>query len=292
MGILTAAIVSGIVVGILLGLFGFGIVFLYKSTGVANFAQGSLATLGGFLTYRTMVETGVGLPLALLASIVLSAIIGAVIYWLVMRPHGHNRLNLMIRTLGLQMLLLAVIEHFWSQGQPFTFPSLFAQAPAFIVGQTVLSWASIGIAATSLALVAAFALFFTRTDLGLLFLGLSERRDIANMLGVPTQRLSMFAWMTAASLSVVVGVLLAPTALLSSEMMEPYMLLAFTSVVIGGLTSLYGAFIGGIVVGVMNNLVTLYISSDAAVICVFVLLLVVLGLRPQGLFGEREIERF
>jgi branched-chain amino acid transport system permease protein len=101
----------------------------------------------------------------------------------------------------------------------------------------------------------------------------------------------MIAWMIAAVISVLVGVLLAPTALLSRDMMEPYMLLAFTAVVIGGLTSLYGVFVGGIIVGVVNNLMSLYFSSDAAVLAVFVLLLLVLGFRPQGIFGDREIER-
>jgi branched-chain amino acid transport system permease protein len=160
-----------------------------------------------------------------------------------------------------------------------------------VLGDAVVSWASVGIAATAIVLAAAFALFFSRTDLGLLFLGLSERRDIAGMLGVPTRRLSMIAWMIAAVISVLVGVLLAPTALLSRDMMEPYMLLAFTAVVIGGLTSLYGVFVGGIIVGVVNNLMSLYFSSDAAVLAVFVLLLLVLGFRPQGIFGDREIER-
>lgn len=291
MSLFIAAVVSGIVVGLLLGLFGFGIVFLYKATGIANFAQGSLATLGGFLTYRVVLDAGVSLWLAMAAAVVLSALVGAAIYWLFMRPREHNRLNLIIRTLGVQMLLLAIIEHYWSAGQPFPFPSVYPQSTAFVLGDAVVSWASLGIAATAIVLAAAFALFFSRTDLGLLFLGLSERRDIAGMLGVPTRKLSMIAWMIAAVISVVVGVLLAPTALLSSDMMEPYMLLAFTAVVIGGLTSLYGVFVGGIIVGVVNNLVSLYFSSDAAVLSVFVLLLLVLGFRPQGIFGDREIER-
>lgn len=292
MSLLIAAVVSGIALGFLLGLLGFGIVFLYKATGVANFAQGVLGTFGAFLVYRIGLATGLGPWISFLLGLVVSLPAGALMYALVFRPKDEaDKFNLTVRTLGLNLLLLALIERYWAAGQPFAFPAMLPQTAALNFGQTVISWLTLGTIAIAALLAVGFAALFRYTDLGLLFLALSERPEIARMLGVATRRLTMVGWMLTAGIALIVGVLLAPAALLSSEMMEPYMLLGFTAVVLGGLTSLFGVFVGGILVGIVNNVVTLYANGDMAVFAVFGLLLIVLGLRPQGLFGVVVPER-
>jgi branched-chain amino acid transport system permease protein len=287
-----AAVFSGIALGFLLGLLGFGIVLLYKATGVANFAQGVFGCLGAFFIYK-LVGAGLSPWPAFVLAILLMAGVCALFYFLVFRPRDDaDHFNLTIRTLGLQMLILALIHKFWATGQPFAFPELFPGGSAIQFGSTVISWLTFGTIGMAVVFVTGSILIFRYTRAGLLFLAVSERPDIARMLGVRTRVLTLIAWMIAGSVSVIVGALLAPHALLSSDMMDPYLLLGFTAVVLGGLTSLYGVFLGGIIVGVTNNIIATFVSGDAAVLTIFLVLLVILRFRPQGIFGSTVAERF
>jgi branched-chain amino acid transport system permease protein len=292
LGLLLSAVISGIASGVLLALLGFGVVLLYKATGIANFAQGALATLGAFVAYKAHVAMGLPMIGAIALGAASMLVIGAITYVAIFRAHDDSgRLNLVIRTLGLQMLVIAVVEHLWSAGQPFAFPKIFGTGIAFSIGGAAVSWANVAICGIALAMALLAFVAFRYTDAGLMFIGMSERSEIARMLGIRTRRLTQVAWMITSAVAAIVGILLAPQALLSSEMMEPYLLLAFTAVVIGGLTSLRGVWIGGIVVGVVNNVVSLYGNADLAVFVIFALLLFVLSFRPEGLFGQPEIER-
>ena len=287
-----AAAISGIALGFLLGLLGFGIVILYKATGVANFAQGAIGTLGAFLVAKIGALTGLGILPSLAIGIVVAAMVGVLMYYCFFRYNDEiGAFNLTIRTLGVELLILALINAKWAEGQPFPFPAVFPNATSFQFGDTVVSWLTLGSILTAALLTGAFVYIFNRTDIGLQFIAIAERPQIARMLGVRTRRLVLLSWVVAAVIALVVGALLAPVALLSSEMMEPYMLLGFTAVVIGGLTSLSGVFIGGIIVGVVNNVAALYLSSDVAVLIVFCLLMVTLRFRPNGLLVKAVAER-
>lgn len=287
-----AATVSGIALGFLLGLLGFGVVILYKATGVANFAQGAIGTLGAFLIAKIGALTGLGIVPSLALGVVVAALLGVVLYYCFFRYNDEvDAFNLTIRTLGLELLILALINAKWAEGQPFPFPAVFPTEAAFHFGNTVVSWLTLGSILTAALLTFGFVYIFNRTDIGLQFIAVAERPQIARMLGVRTRRLVLMSWVIASVIALIVGALLAPIALLSSEMMEPYMLLAFTAVVIGGLTSLYGVFIGGIVVGVVNNVAALYLSSDVAVLIVFCLLLITLRFRPNGFLVKAVAER-
>jgi len=287
-----AALISGVALGFLLGLIGFGVVLLYKSTSVANFAQGAIGTLGAFLIAKIGALTGLGIGPSLVLGILVAAVLGAVFYYCFYRYNDEiGAFNLTIRTLGMQMLILALINAAWAEGQPFPFPPIFPNTTAIQFGNTVISWLTLGTICAAAMLTVSFVYVFNRTDIGLQFIAVAERPQIARMLGVRTRRLVLISWVVASVIALVVGTLLAPTALLSSEMMEPYMLLGFTAVVIGGLTSLYGVFIGGIIVGVVNNIASLYLSSDVAVLIVFCLLLITLRFRPYGLLVKSVGER-
>lgn len=287
-----AAVISGIALGFLLGLLGFGIVLLFKSTGVANFAQGAIGTLGAFLVAKIGVWSGLSIVPSLCIGIFVAAVLGALMYYAFFRYNDEiGGFNLTIRTLGVEFLILALINLRWAEGQPFPFPAVFPNATAFQFGNTVVSWLTLGSVLTAGLLTGGFAYIFNRTDVGLQFVAIAERPQIARLLGVRTRRLVLLSWIAAAIIALVVGAMLAPVALLSSEMMEPYMLLGFTAVVIGGLTSLSGVFIGGIIVGVVNNVAALYLSSDVAVLLVFCLLMVTLRFRPHGLLVKGVAER-
>ncbi len=290
MELLLAGIISGIAIGALYGLLGFAVVLLYKSTGVANFAQGTLGTFGAFIVFELLKGTGMPLWVAIVTSVVAMAATGALLYLLILLPRGHaDHVNLLLRTLGMSLLLLAVINANWAAGQPFNFPSALPTGTAFKLGGAAVGWLTIGTLAIAIGLAAGFAWFFRSTKTGLLFLGVADRPQIAELLGVRTRRLNLIAWAMASVVSLVVGLLVAPRTLLSSDMMEFYLLFGFTAAIIGGLTSLRGAFVGGALVGVVNNLVTIYADQDLAVLAIFAVLLLVLVMRPEGMFGDKSM---
>lgn len=290
MELLAAGIVSGIAIGALYGLLGFAVVLLYRSTGVPNFAQGTLGTFGAFIIYQSMRGLGVSLWGAIAISVGVMAVVGAALYLLILLPKGNAaHVNLLLRTLGMSLLLLAVINVNWATGQPFTFPSIVPKAGAFELGGTTVSWLTLGTLAIAAALAGGFAWFFRSTKTGLMFLGVAANPEVAALLGVRTRRLNVIAWALATVVSLVVGLLVAPRTLLSSNMMEFYLLFGFTAAIIGGLSSLPGAFAGGALVGVISNLVAIYTNQDLAVLSVFIVLLLVLLMRPEGLFGDKSM---
>ncbi|MGH3756400.1 branched-chain amino acid ABC transporter permease [Actinophytocola sp.] len=292
MELLVGGVASGLVLGILYGLLGFGIVLLFKATGVANFAQGTFSMVLAFVAYQICVHLGVHIVVAFFISVVVAPVFGAAVYLLVIRPReGAGHLNLTIRTLALSMLLVAIVQQLYAANEPYRFPSLFPNETAFRLGSASITWLNVGSLGVAAILAAGFAWVFRATDLGLKLLALAERPEIARMLGINVRRLAVLSWMTASFVALVVGVLLAPTTLLSSRMADPYLLISFTAVVIGGLTSLPGALVGGVVVGLIDSITSLYWNADVSLFLIFVLFLLFLLFRPNGLFGVSVAER-
>src|SRR4051812_7934675 len=290
MQLLFAGIVSGIAVGALYGLLGFAIIMLLKATSVANFAQGAIATLGAFIVYELVQTLGIGFWIAFLIAAPITALIGAALYFVALRPNDDaDHLNFIIRTLAVSLLIIGGVNREWSKGQPFTFPTVMSGDAAFVLGGVAVSWLTIGTIIIAGILAAGFAWFFYRTRLGLMFLGVADRADIAALLGIRTRRLTAIAWGMAALISLVTGVLVAPRTLLSCDMMDFYLLYSFTAAVIGGLTSTWGVFVGGALVGCIDNLVTIYAGPDMGTIAVFLLLIAALLIRPSGIFGDRSL---
>lgn len=291
MDLFIGGLIGGLAQGILYGLLGFATILLYKSTGVANFAVGTLATVSVFVAHR-LLDEGVPLALSVVGALVASAVVGAVVYLVIMLPHSEaGHLNLTIRTFGVYLLALALLNATWAEGQPFKFPSVFSTSAAFSLGGASVSWNTVGAALVATVLTAGFIAMFRYTGVGLLFLALAARPEVARLLGTRTRRLTLFAWILATLVGACVGLMVAPVSLLSSDMLDPYLLFGFSAAVIGGLTHLYGVFLVGAVIGVMNNLTAVYANADVGTMTVFAVLLVVLVIRPWGLFGQAPIER-
>lgn len=284
-------LVTGVTSGLLYGLLGFSVVVLFRMTGVPNFAQGSFAALGAVVAYKLAVGHNVNLAVAGVIAVLVMATGGLCVYLLVMRPRDDaGPLNLTVRTLGLYLLLFAVTDKVLGQGQPFAFPHIFPTGRLSIPGGHVPE-TSLGILAVAIVLTAAFVVLFKSTRLGLLLRGLAADKQTARLLGANVRLLDAVAWIAASALAAVVGVLTAPSSLVSADMMDNSLLFVFAGVVIGGLTSLAGAFVGGIAVGVVQGIASYYGNADLALLAVFGLFLLTLLVRPDGLFGERVAER-
>jgi branched-chain amino acid transport system permease protein len=292
LNLLFPAIVSGIAIGLLYGLMALSIVVLYKATGVANFAQGNVVTFTTIATYM-FTQPPIGLPFveALALGVVAAGGLGAVIYFVAIRPaENAGILNIVTRTLAVYLLLYGIITWFWGANQPFPFPSLFPQTTVEILGSYV-SIASFGIMGVFAVIAALLWIWFRFTTTGLLMRATAERPSVALTLGVPTRRLSVVAWVASAVLALIVGVLATPSLLLTSDMGNELLIFAFAGAAIGGLTSMPGCVVGGIVVGVIGNVAATYLNTDVSTIAVFALLVLSLVLRPNGLFGGAIVER-
>lgn len=291
MGLVGAAAISGVAVGFVYGMLAFSIVLLFKASGIPNFAQGNIATFGTFIVYLLAARTGLPLPAAIALGFAGTAALGVAIYVGSMLPRGDaGTLNLAIRTLAVYLLLFAVMNLFWGVGQPFAFPRFLPGASVGVGGVSVSLLSMVTVAA-AVVLGGAFWLLYNRTATGLLLRGIADRPEVARLLGADIARLSGLAWLLAGLVALVVGLLTVPTALLSSDMMDSFFLYAFTAALLGGMTSLPGAFVGGVVVGVVSNVVTVLRGQEISIVAVFALLIVILLVRPDGLFGHGVVER-
>lgn len=291
MTLFLSAVLSGLSVGLLYGLLGFSIVVLYRATGVVSFAQSSIAM---FTTFVVFLLAG-RLELSILAAIALgslvAALLGLLIYATTVRPNdGAGTLNLILRTFAIYILLFEIANTFWGVGQPFKFPKIFPDR-SLAFGGMVLPLHALGVLAVVVLLALAFYLFFMRTRTGLFLRAIADRPDIARLLGVSTRQMTALAWVLAVEVCLIVGVLTAPSTLLSTSMMDSFMLFAFAGALLGGLRSWIGCFVGGALIGVVTNLATVYASSEIAVVVAFLLLLAGLIFKPDGLFGQPVHER-
>ncbi|NYE18409.1 branched-chain amino acid ABC transporter permease [Microbacterium immunditiarum] len=291
MDLYISAAISGVAVGLLYGMIGFAIVMLYKSTGVANFAQGTLATLGAFVAWALVTDAGLPLLAAVPIALVASGVFGIIVYFLVIRPRASaGNLNITVRTLGLSLLLLAIMEWRWGALAPYRHPTI-VQGEGIQIASVVLPAQSLLIAAVAAVIMVVLWALFRYTRAGLSFRALAEQPDTARLLGLRATRLSAATWGLSAILGTIVGVLLAPSAFLAPAMMEPYLLFTFTGIVLGGLTSLPGALLGSVIVGIISNVTIVAFNLEAGVLVVFAILLIVMLLRPQGLLGKQEAVR-
>jgi branched-chain amino acid transport system permease protein len=288
------ALIIGIVAGSGYGLIALGLVLVYKSSGIFNFAQGEFGTVAVYALWGAH-SVGVPYGVAMLLGLVAALASGLATERFVVRPlFAAPRVTLLVATAGVS--LFAIGTELWlGEGQlRFLAPALGRLDRLSVFGFAV-SDQRLLIAATLAALAVAGALFFARTDLGLAILGLSQNPLATELMGISAERLSRFTWGVAAVLGGLGGILSAP---LSSGFGAGFLTLsalipAFTAAVLGGMTSLPGAFVGGVVVGVAESIAVSspFLSEHvpgAPSVVVFALLVAVLALRPQGLLGSRS----
>lgn len=289
--IFLSALVSGVVNGGLYALLGIAIVLIFSTTGVANFAQGELATFGAFAMFMIVLPMGLSLVAAWVSTIVLLGILGAVVYLLVIRPRPEaDHLNLAVRTLGLSGLLHAIDVLKWGPNEPYKFPSLFGSG-SMSFGTVVLSHDQLGTLAVAVAMAALFFVFFNHTRTGLAMRAVALNREVAALQGVDVQRTNVLVWVVATAISATVGLLVAPISFLDTGLMQPYLLKAFTAAIIGGMYSFPGVVAGGLILGIAETLATAATSIHVREPLAFAVLLLVLLLRPAGLFASSRVQR-
>ena len=283
-------VVLGVVQGAGVGLMAIGLVLIYKSSRVFNFAAGEFATVGAFGFYLT--KSHVPFLVAALIGVLAALGTGLLTERLVIRPLANRpRVTLLVATAAVAIFVIAFQFLAGAQGKLFGAKALVSGNAFRLVGVFV-SWQEIVIVVVLAAAGAALAWFFGRTDLGLATLATSQEPTAARLMGIRLNRVAMLTWGLAGALGGVAGVLLPPLtqnftpAFGTTDLLIP----AFTAAVLGGMTSVPGAFVGGLVLGLVQNLTQFNVSSNrlpgAPSVAVLVVLVVVLVVRPTGILGR------
>ena len=286
------ALVIGTITGSAYGLVALGLVLIYKSSGVFNFAQGEFGTVAVctlYLLHSNDVPYGVAVIGALLAGM----LFGFLTERIVIRPlFEAPRVTLLVATAGVALLAIAIQQWlFDNQGRPIA--RAFPRTDRVSVFGVDISDQKLWLIATLAVLAVLLGLFFTRTNLGLAIIGASQEPTATELVGISVRRLSTFVWVLAALLGGLAAVIAVPDTgqFTPGIMTSAYLIPAFTAAVLGGMTSLPGAFVGGVLVGIIQSVASTAeifqdIPGTPSTLIVFLVLLGVLTIRPQGLMGK------
>lgn len=281
--------VSGIALGAIYGLVALGIVLVYRATGVINFAHGEGVMISAFIAW-TLLEAGIPYWLAAILTIAAAALIGlAIEVVLIGRFIGKPLLANAIATLGLYLILGDVAVWIWGK-DPHDMAGPFSQAP-ILIGGVAVSLADLGIIATCLVLSAALFAFFRYARTGIAMQAAMSNETAARLQGVPVARMHGLAWMLSYMVGAVAGLLIAPLTFLHFTMMQQALHFAFAAAVLGGLTSMPGALVGGAIVGLTANLTGAYVDSAFKEFMPFLVMLAILIVKPSGLLGRHATKK-
>jgi branched-chain amino acid transport system permease protein len=286
--------ISGLVVGSIYSLIALGFVIIYKATKVVNFAQGELLMAGAYVCFSLTVEFGLPFLVSFPLTLAFSVVLGLTIERLALRPLiGEPIISVIMVTIGLSSVLKALVQLFWGT-QIRVFPQVLPSAPVSVAGLPV---APVYIAAFALsgALFCAFSAFFKYSRQGVAMRATAFDQAAAASMGISIKRIFAMSWCIAAMVSTIGGIILGNINGINSQLGH-LGLKVFPAVILGGLDSLAGAALGGLVIGVLENLCDgaakdLFGLGGFKEVAAFAILVVILMIKPYGLFGTREIER-
>ncbi|SMF36899.1 amino acid/amide ABC transporter membrane protein 1, HAAT family [Tistlia consotensis] len=276
-------LLSGLAVGSIYALIGLALVIINKATDVVNFAQGEIAMFGTFVALSALNAAGLPVIVVLLLALPCGFLLGALLELVFIKPISDGPpLNVLIVTLGLFFMFNSLAGIVWGF-DPYRFPSLFPTEPIAVAGAAV-SPASLGIIAVTLVLMAALYLFFEHSRYGTAMRAASMNPFAARLMGIKVGRVATVSWGLAAGLSVVSGILIAPLTFVDQQMMISIILKGFAGAILGGFTSLPAAAAGCLLLGVTEAYVGTLATSTLKDSFAFALIILVLMLRPGGLF--------
>ncbi|MFC5730750.1 MULTISPECIES: branched-chain amino acid ABC transporter permease [Nocardioides] len=281
--------VYGLSDGAILALAALGFVLIYKATGVINFAQGELLLIGGYTLYLTFVVFKLPLVLAVVVGAAIAIALGVVIERLVLRPLiGENPISVIMVTIGLAALLNALVQIGFGT-QPVHRPRILPDDPVRFAGAQ-LPLDRLLVIVIAAVVLGVFTMFFRYSRHGIALRAVADDQQAALTVGISVRRAFALAWALAALSALIGGVLLGDITE-TSPRLAAFGLLVFPVVILGGLDSVPGTIVGGLTIGLTANYISGYWDAGFAQIGPYVLLILILLVRPYGLFGETRIER-
>jgi branched-chain amino acid transport system permease protein len=286
-------VITGITVGMVYSLIALGFVLIWKSSGVANLALGQLVLVSSWFTFAMLTQVGLPVWLGFLLVILFALGLGWTIERFVLRPLiGQPILSLITVTLGVAFFIEGMVNFIWPQSVA-ALPRLFPQEPIYI-GTAVVSQEYLWAAVISLILFGLLSLFFKYHKMGIAMRAVADDQLAVQACGIPVTKLFSRSWMFASLLAAVGGILMSSIGGITFGLVETG-LKAFSVVILGGLDSFLGAIVAGPIIGLAENLGGGYLTPltwpGVREVIPFIIIIIVMFIRPHGLFGERRIER-
>lgn len=287
---ITQQIISGLAMGSIYALVALGVVLLYKTSDVINFGYSEMSMIGAFVAATLIISLGFPYPLAFLGALLFGALLGMLVERLAVRPmHKAPHISVIIMTLGLFMIINGTAGLIWGH-EGRSFPYKLNKEPLDISG-LVISWDSIVIFAVTLVFMVSLFLIFKCTLLGIAMRAAAQNKTASLLMGISVNRIFSLTWAASTAMGVAGAILLTPIIFLEVNMMQEILIKGFAGAVLGGFTSLPGAVIGSLLLGVIESLAGGYISSDLKSTIAFSLLILVLCIKPTGLLGSKAIKK-
>lgn len=292
--LLLQLIINGLIIGTLYGVVGMCFVLIYKASQVVNFAQGEFLLIGAWACWWLLTYWQIPFIWGFLISIAFMMVFGLALQVLVLRPLiGEPIISVIMVTIGLSIFFQALMKWmFGTFAQPF--PPIFPVAKVEILGLQVQS-AYLMSTGVSLAIMVGFAWFFKYSRIGLAMRATAFSQQVAQSLGISVRQMFALSWGISASVSAVAGVVVGIVNGVSSAL-SYFGIKVFPAVILGGLDSILGAVVGGLIIGLLENIAHYFDSQflkwgNLYEIAPFYALIIILMIKPYGLFGTRDIER-
>ena len=288
MGDFVQLTIAGVSIGAIYAMAAIGFVLLWQTSNTINFAQGEFVVLPAFAMVLFFVILRFPFVAAMLATVIVSTLLlgVGVKELLVTRLLKMGVLPLVIATIGLSLLIRYSLQQFWTP-LALPFPAIFSREPIRL-GTVIVSLEEIGNILFAAAVIGALQLFITRTKLGRAMQAVAQNRTLASVLGINVGRLVTLTFVLNAALTAVAAILIAPVYLVKYDIGVSLGLKAFYAAIIGGFNQIRGALLGGLLVGVVETLSAAYISSHFRDAFALVILIAVLLLKPEGIWGVKE----
>jgi branched-chain amino acid transport system permease protein len=284
-------IVSGLAVGFCYALLALGMVIIYKTSEVLNFAQGEMAMISSFVAFTLLESYHLSFPLALLLTFLFAAGLGVFLEFTFLRPaKDPTVIGMIIITLGFEMILMGLAGWKWGPDQrsmPFPISGFETYNFFGLLISKVNFWTII----ICLILIALLFFFFQYSKLGTAMRATQQNRLVARLMGIRTKRIFSFTWALSSFIGAVAGMFIAALTVLDPPMMMDPLMKAFAAAVLGGMTSLPGAALGGAILGVVENLFGGYVSLAFKSVVAFTIIVLMLCIRPSGLLGKHFVKK-
>ena len=283
-------VVSGIAVGSSYALMGLAMVIIYKTSEVVNFAQGEMALISTFLTYMVLEYYGFPFYVAFPGALVFAVILGFVLeFGVLRRAKEPNILGMIIITIGLEMILLGFVS--WKFGaDPKTMPFPISPYDSITIGGMFVSSLEVLTFVVTLSAMMILFLFLKYSKLGVAMKATQQNQVAARLQGIRTNRILMITWGISSLVGCLAGLLISPTTMQPFMMWDP-MLKGFAGAVMGGMTSLPGSVFGAYAIGIIENLFGGYVSIEFKSVVAFVIIVLVLCVKPSGLFARHYVKK-
>lgn len=284
-------LISGLSFGSLYALIALAMVIIYKTSEVPNFGQGEMAMISTFVAYTLLEFYARSFVISFVGALIFAAILGVFLEFIFLRrAKDPNILSLILITLGFQMILYGLASWKWGADQrDFAFP--VSDFDIVNLGPAVLSYLNIATLLITLILMFILFLFFRYTKVGIAMKATQQNATAARINGIRTNRILSITWALSSLIGSVAGILLAPVATLDPNLMLEPLLKGFASAVLGGMTTLVGAALGGYMLGIIENLFGGYVSLEFKSIVAFGIIVLVLCFRPSGLFARHYVRK-